>query len=89
MKESPPKDDWIHLIHQDMVKCGIDISDESISLLSRKIFKNFLKTNMRKVSNKVMKNLSYGNILLLLGVGNPRLPLLYQTNVWNIHTGIL
>ena len=38
MRESPIKDDWIHLINQDMVKFGIEMSNESISLLSKTDF---------------------------------------------------
>ena len=49
MKESPLKDDLIHIVHQDMVKFSIDMSDESISLLSKKDFKKSVKTNMRKL----------------------------------------
>ena len=48
MKESPLKDDWIHLINKDLVKFGIEMSDESISLLSKEDFKKIVKTNMRK-----------------------------------------
>ena len=48
MKESPLKDDWIHLLHQDMAKFGIDMSDESISLLSKRDYKKIVKTSMKK-----------------------------------------
>ena len=47
MKERPLKNDWIHLIYQDMQKFDIHMSDESISLLNKQDFKKIVKCNMR------------------------------------------
>ena len=43
MKENPLKDDWIHLIYEDMTKFNIYLSDEQTSLLSKQDFKKNLK----------------------------------------------
>ena len=48
MKENPLKDDWIHLIYEDMTKFNIYLSDEETSLLSKQDFKKIVKSQIRK-----------------------------------------
>ena len=43
MKEDPLKDDWIHLIKEDMLKFNMDITDEAISKMSKTDFKKIVK----------------------------------------------
>ena len=61
MKESPLKDDWIHLINKDLVKFGIETSDESISLLNKKDFKKIVKTNMRRTVFTELESIKQGH----------------------------
>ena len=61
MKESPLKDDWIHLINQDLVKLGIEMSDESISLLNKTAFKKIVKTKMRKTVFTELESIKQGH----------------------------
>ena len=35
MKEDPLKDDWIHLVKQDMIDIDLNLSDDQIEAMSK------------------------------------------------------
>ena len=84
MKESPLKGDWIHLINQDMVKFGMDMSDESTPLLSKKDFQKIVKTNMRKTVEYKTRSFTGGGHSTLWSEISSMIPIKYfvqqQTN---------
>ena len=43
MKDKPLKQDWITLVQKDMAKFQIDLTDENISQISYKDFKDIIK----------------------------------------------
>ena len=49
MKEDPLKDDWIHLVKQDMKDMNINLSDELIEALSKYEFKILIKNKNKKL----------------------------------------
>jgi hypothetical protein len=61
MKESPIKDDWIHLIYEDMNKFSIDLSDEQISVLRKQDFKKIVKSKMRKTVFIELESIKQGH----------------------------
>ena len=61
MKENTLKDDWIHLIYEDMNKFNINLSDEQISLLRKQDFKKIVKSKMRKTVFIELENIKQGH----------------------------
>ena len=61
MKEDPLKDDWIHLIKEDMLKFNMDITDEAISKMSKTDFKKIVNSKMRISVFEKFENMKQGH----------------------------
>ena len=48
MKDDPIKGDWIHIVQKDMMDIDLNMSDDSISKLTKEDFKKIIKEKVRK-----------------------------------------
>ena len=61
MKESPLKDDWIHLVLKDKLKLDLNLTDSQISKLTRQDFKMLVKAKIRKFTFADLENIKAGH----------------------------
>ena len=47
MKEAPLKDDWINLVRKDMANMDLRLTNNQISILTKKEFKSIIKNKIR------------------------------------------
>ena len=61
MKESPLKDDWIHLVNKDKQDLDLKLSDEAISKMTKSEFKRIVKLKIRKLTFSQLEVLKKGH----------------------------
>ena len=61
MKESPLKDDWIHLVNKDKLDIDLNLSVKAISKLSKYQFKRIVKLKIRKFILNQLINIKEGH----------------------------
>ena len=61
MKESPLKEDWIHLVNKDKLDLDLNLSDEEISNLSKYKFKRIVKLKMKKLTLNQLETIKEGH----------------------------
>ena len=61
-KENPIKGDWVHIIKEDIKLININLSETEISSLSKKQFKNHVKTCVTSATFKALKTLQSKHI---------------------------
>ena len=57
MKESPLKEDWIHMVNKDKEDLELNLTDEAISKLSKSEFKKIVKLKVRKLAFIQLENI--------------------------------
>ena len=55
MKDKPLKQDWITLVQKDMAKFQINLTDENISQISYKDFKDIIKYKVRTEVSRILQ----------------------------------
>jgi hypothetical protein len=61
MKEDPLKDDWIHLVSNDISNIGLNLSDDQICSLTKREFKKIVKSKMRSYTHAELERVKKGH----------------------------